>query len=83
MEDMFLRLGSSQTVAMKLVDDQGIDSLRILASLSDKDITDICNVIHRPGRLVRGKTPDRGNQLSILAMNSPLKCSHRSCSSQN
>ena len=31
----FLRLGFSQTMAMKLVDDQGIDSPQTLASLSD------------------------------------------------
>ena len=65
--EMFLRLGFSQTVTIKLVDDQWIDSLQTLASLSNKDITTICNVIHRPGKLVSGKTPDRRNQISILA----------------
>ena len=38
MEEMFLRLGFSQTVAMKLVDDQGIDSPQTLANLSNEDI---------------------------------------------
>ena len=60
MEEMFLRLGFSQTVAMKLVDDQGIVSLWTLASLSDEDIAAICDVIRRPGGLVSGKMPDRG-----------------------
>ena len=49
MEEMFLRLGFSQTVAMKLLDDQGIDSPQTLASLSDKDIATICNMIRRAG----------------------------------
>ena len=67
MEEMFLRLGFSQTVAMKLVDDQEIFSSKTLASLSDKDIAAICNVIRRPDGLVSGKMPERGNQISILA----------------
>ena len=48
MEEMFLRLGFIQTVAIKLVDDQGIDSPWTLASLSDKDIAAIYDIIHRP-----------------------------------
>ena len=41
MEEMFLSLGYSQTVAMKFVNDQGIDSPWTLTSLSDEDITAI------------------------------------------
>ena len=67
MEEMFLRLGISQVVVLKLVEDQGIDSPWMLASLSDEDITTVCDVIHRPGELVNGKTPDRGSQISVLA----------------
>ena len=48
------------------MDDQGIDSPRTLASLFDKDITAICDVTRRPGGLVSGNTPDRGNQISVL-----------------
>ena len=62
MEEMFLRLGFSQAVVLKRVDDQGIDSPQTLANLSDEDIADICNVIHRHGGLVSGKTLDRGNR---------------------
>ena len=68
MEEMFLRLGFSQTVAMKLVDDQGIDSPWTLASLFDEDIVTICDMIRRPGGLVSGKTLGRGNQISILVV---------------
>ena len=63
MEEMFLRLGFSQTVAMKLVDDQGIDSPWTLASLSDESIATTCDVI-RPGGLVSGNILDRGESCS-------------------
>ena len=59
MEEMFLGLGFIQTVAMKLVDDQWIDSPWTLASLFDEDIATICNAIRRPGGLVSSKIPDR------------------------
>ena len=48
MEEMFLRLGFIQIMAMKLVDDRRIDSLWTLTSLSDEEIAIICNVIRRP-----------------------------------
>ena len=67
LKEMILRLGFSQTVAMKLVDDQGMDSQQTLACLSDKDTITICDMIHRPGGLVSMKTLDRGNQISVLA----------------
>ena len=67
MEEMFLRLGFSQAVVLKLVEDQEIDSPWILASLSNDDIAAICDMIHRPGGLVSGKTPDKGNKISVMA----------------
>ena len=42
-----------------LVYDQGIDSLLILASHSDEDITMICYVIRRPGGVVGSKARQR------------------------
>ena len=69
MEKIFLDLGFNQVVAQKLVDDQEIDSSKTLTSLSDEDITAICDVIRRPGGLVGNKTPDRGNKISVLATN--------------
>ena len=75
MEEMFLRLGFSQTVAMKIVDDQGKDSPWTLTILSDEDIVAICDMIRRPGDIVSGKTPDRRNQISVLAAEEPQACS--------
>ena len=66
-EEMFLRLGFSQAVVLKLVEDQGIDSPWTLTSLSKEDIATICDMIHRSCGLVSGKTLDRGNQISVLA----------------
>ena len=54
-------------MAQKLVDDHGIDSPWTLASLSDKDITTICDLIRRPGGLVSHKTSVRENSISVLA----------------
>ena len=67
MQEIFLRLVFSQSLALKLVDDQGIDSPWTLASLSNEDIAAMYNVIHRPVGLVSGKTSNRGNQISVLA----------------
>ena len=67
MEEMFLRLAFSQTVSIKLVVDQGIDSPWTLASLSDEDIVIVCNVSKRTGGLAGSKMPDWENQISILA----------------
>ena len=45
MEEIILRLGFGQTVAMKVVDDQGIDSPW---SLSDENITTIWDMMQKP-----------------------------------
>ena len=66
-KDMFLRLDFSQTVAQKLADDQGKNVPCTLASVSDKNINAICDVIRR---LVSSETMDTGNQISILAAKS-------------
>ena len=68
MEMKFLRLCFSQTVARKLVEDQGIDSLWILASLSGKDIATIYDMVCRFNGLVSGKTLDKGNQITVLLL---------------
>ena len=67
MKEVFLRLGFSQTVAMKLVDDKGIDFPLTLASQSDENIATICNMIHSPCRLVSRKMTERGSKIFVLA----------------
>ena len=66
MEEMFLRLGFSQTVATKLTDDQGIDSRATLANLFDENIATYCSMIRRPGSLMSRKKPESGGQIFIL-----------------
>ena len=58
-QEMLLRLGLSQVVANKIVNDQEIDSPWTLVSLSDEDLTTIFDVIRRLGGLVVGRMPDR------------------------
>ena len=54
-------------MAKKLVEDKLRDFSEKLASLSDDDITSICNVIRRPRGLVSRRMPDGRNQISVLA----------------
>ena len=61
MQKMFLRMFFCQTVAEKLVKDQGIDSPQTLTSLSDEDISAICDLIKRSGSFIDVRMPDRGN----------------------
>ena len=60
MEEIFLTLRFSQSVTVKLMNDQRIDSSQTLAGLSDEDTTTICNVIRRPDGLVSGEYSQRG-----------------------
>ena len=69
MQAIFVKLLFSQTVTKKLMEDQGINSLRTLASLSSDDIPSICDVIIRPGDLVNRRLLGRVNQISVLATN--------------
>ena len=62
MEEMFLGLGFSETVAQKLVNDHVIDSPLTQASISDDNITAICVLIRKPGGLVSSKKLDRGTR---------------------
>ena len=57
-------------VAKKLMEYQGMDSPGIIASLSDGDITVVCDVIKRPDGLVSGRMSDSGNQISALVAKS-------------
>ena len=53
-------------VGVKLVEDKGMYVPEILSSLSDDKIASICDSIIRAYGLVRGKMPDRGNQISAM-----------------
>ena len=57
---IFFRLRISQMVAQKLAENQVIDFPLTPASLSDKDIKEICEVI-TPGGFASRMMPDRGD----------------------
>ena len=71
-ERMFLRLCFSQTVATKLEEDQGIYSPWTLASLFDETIATVHDMFCRFIGLVSGKTPDKGNQITVPMKNPKL-----------
>ena len=54
------------------MEDQGADSPRALASLSDDNITAICDLIRKSGSIVSGKMTNMGNQIFTLAKNLKL-----------
>ena len=53
--------------ANKLVREQRLDSLDRLKVLMDKNVNDICNVIRKPGGMNANGTPDRVQQVSVIA----------------
>ena len=73
---MFLRLCFSQMVAEKLTDDHGIDLQWTLASLSDRDIVMIFEVIRKPNIFVGERMLEEGIKfLNWLERTSSLPCS--------
>ena len=64
--DMYLQLAFSFKAARLLVRQQGLDSPKRLRVFTDKNIDDICNVMRKPGSKNVNRTPDRGQQLSVI-----------------
>ena len=50
-----------------LVREQGLNSPDRLRVLTDKNVDDICNVVRKPGSKNADGTPDRGQQVSVIA----------------
>ena len=64
---MYTRLGFSLEAAKLLVREQGLDSPDWLRVLTDKNVDDICNVTRKPGGKNADGTPNRGQQVSVMA----------------
>ena len=64
---MCLQLGFSSEAARLLIREQGLDSLERLRVLVDKNVDDICNVMRKPGGKNAHGTPNRGQQVSVIA----------------
>ena len=64
---MYLQLGFNSEAARLLIREQGLDSPERLEVLTDKNINDICNVMRKPGSKNADGTPNRGQQVSVIA----------------
>ena len=64
--DMYLWLGFSPKAATLILREQGQNSDR-LRILTDKNVDDICNVTRKPGGKNANRTPNRGQQVSVIA----------------
>ena len=60
LQDMYTLLGYSPEAAK-------LDSPDRLRVLTDKNVDDICNVVRKPGGKNADGTPDRGQQVSVIA----------------
>ena len=67
LQNMYIRLGLSLKAAMLLVGEQGLDSPERLIVLTDKNIDKICNVVRKLGSKNVDGTPNRGQQVSVIA----------------
>ena len=67
LQNMYIRLGFSPEAAKLLIREQGLDNPDRLRVLTDKNVDDICNVMRKPGGKNANGTPDRGQQVSVIA----------------
>ena len=67
LQNMYIKLGFSPKAAKLLVREQGLDNPDRLRVLTDKNVDDICNVVRKPGDKNANGTPDRGQQVSVIA----------------
>ena len=63
----YIQLGFSPKAAKLLIREQGLDNPDRLRVLTDKNVDDICNVVRKPGGKNADGTPDRGQQVSMIA----------------
>ena len=66
LQHMSVQLGFSFEAARLHVKEQGLDSFERMRVLTDKNVGDICNVMRTPGCKNADRTPDRGQQLSVM-----------------
>ena len=64
---MYVWLGFSPKAAKLLIREQGLDNPDRLRILTYKNVHDICNVRRKSGGKNANGTPDRGQQVSVIA----------------
>ena len=67
LQNMYIWLGFSPKTAKLLIREQGLDNPDRLRILMDKNVDDICNVVRKPGGKNADGTPNRGQQVSVIA----------------
>ena len=67
LQNMYVWLRFSPKAAKLLIREQGLDNSNRLRVLTDKNVNDICNVMRKPGGKNADGTPDRGQQVSVIA----------------
>ena len=67
LQNMYIWLGFSPKAAKLLIREQGLDNPNRLRVLTNKNVDDICNVVRKPGSKNADGTPDRGQQVSVIA----------------
>ena len=67
LQDMYLWPRFSSKAARLLIREQGLDSPERLSVHTDKNVDDICNVLKKQGGKNANRTPDRGQQVQVIA----------------
>ena len=67
LQNMYIQLGFSHKAAKLLVREQGLDNSDSLRVLTNKNVNDICNVVRKPGSKNANMTPNRGQQVLVIA----------------
>ena len=67
LQNMFIQFGFSPEAAKLLVREQRLDNPNRLRVLTEKNVDDICNVVRKPGGKNADGTPNRGQQVSVIA----------------
>ena len=58
MKDVYVGLGFTANAALKMVTQQGIDSLEELRELDDKEVENLCRVLRKPGGFMPNPNAD-------------------------
>ena len=64
---MYIRLGFSPEAAKLFIREHGLDIPDRLSILTDENFNDICNIVMKTGGKNANGTPDRGQQMSVIA----------------
>ena len=67
LDDMYIQLELSPEAAKLLIKEQGQDIPERLRILTNKNVDDICNVMRKTSSKNANETPDRRQQVSVIA----------------